>query len=273
MVRLPRNIPNREPLATRSRARAFGLACLLVASATGCSGRLPGKPNPADRPVPDDQAQSFDVLFRRNCAGCHGANGRLGPAPPLNDAIFLAIVPDTELLRVIQAGRRGTPMPAFARDRGGLLTEAQVSVLAAGIKPRWKSAENPTPKLADGLPGYLTQSGHEPPASRDVQLANSVFSRSCAGCHGAHGEQGKGKTRAGAIDDPAFLSLISDQALRRIIITGRPDFKMPNFADAEGRGAGFEPLTSAQIDELVTLLAQWRQGDSTRDAVREASNP
>ena len=80
----------------------------------GCD--LPGKPNPADRPVPPDQVTNFDTLYRQNCAGCHGADGKLGPAPPLNDPLFLAIVPDAELLQRDQrAAVAGTPMPAFAQ--------------------------------------------------------------------------------------------------------------------------------------------------------------
>ncbi len=72
------------------------------------------------------------------------------------------------------------------------------------------------------------------------------------------GDEGRQKNRAGAIDHPAFLALISDQALRRLIITGRPDFRMPDFAGIEGRGAGFEPLTGEQIEQIVRLLASWR---------------
>jgi len=64
---------------------------------------------------------------------------------------------------------------------------------------------------------------------------------------------------AGAIHDAAFLSLISDQALRRYVITGRPDLGMPNYADGENRPEGFKPLTPGAIEDLVALLAHWRK--------------
>ena len=108
---------------------------LLAALAIGCD--MPGKPNCADRPVPSDQVTDFGTLYRTHCAGCHGADGRLGPGPPLNDPLFLAIVSEKELSRVITEGRAITPgqrspMPAFARDRGGPLTAAQIGALGTG---------------------------------------------------------------------------------------------------------------------------------------------
>jgi cytochrome c oxidase cbb3-type subunit 3/ubiquinol-cytochrome c reductase cytochrome c subunit len=66
----------------------------------------------------------------------------------------------------------------------------------------------------------------------------------------------------GAINDPDFLALISDQALRRLVITGRPDLGMPDYADPKGRPEGFKPLTSQEVTDVVALLAYWRKGGS-----------
>jgi cytochrome c oxidase cbb3-type subunit III len=233
--------------------------------------------------MPADQVTNFDALYAKRCAGCHGADGKLGPAPPLNDPIFLAIVPDAELLRVITEGRAVTPaqkspMPAFRLGKGAPLTDAQVKawaelkeethtdpkqqspltetqvkVLAEGIKKRW----GPPPSLAGSVPPYLTPEG----ASGDKEKGGHVFTRACAGCHGPQGQGGKyGDRKVGAINDPAFLALTSDQALRRYIITGRPDLGMPAYDGKEGRSEKFAPLTSAEIDDLVALLAYWRLG-------------
>jgi mono/diheme cytochrome c family protein len=228
---------------------------LLVALATGCD--LPGKPNPTDRPVPSDKVTDFGTLYKTHCAGCHGPDGRLGPAPPLNDPLFLAIVSDVDLLRVIREGRgvtvaQKTPMPAFVRDRGGPLTPQQVEALASGIRARWGGAppkETPPPYLA-------------PKESGNKERGAKLFELACAACHG---DEGRGGERAGAVNDRAFLALISDQALRRIIITGRRDLGMPEWSNDEWRDPHFEPLTSEQINDLVALLASWRQGAAAND--------
>jgi mono/diheme cytochrome c family protein len=234
--------------------------------------------------VPADQVTDFGTLYATRCAACHGADGKLGPAPPLNDPIFLAIIPDVELLRVIREGRAVTPgqkspMPAFALGAGGslspeqakawaalkdemhaaptqqgTLTAAQVQVLAGGIKKRWGPPASPPGSEPPYLAPQGTNTGKKDEGAR-------VFARACAGCHGKDGEgvERDGRLRR-RINDPAFLALISDQELRRYAITGRPDFGMPPYDGKAGRPPDFQPLTSEEIDDLVALLACWRSG-------------
>jgi cytochrome c oxidase cbb3-type subunit 3 len=234
------------PRLTRRGNIVVTLSLLLVA---GCN--WPGKPDPAGRPVPADKVLDFAVLFAQNCSGCHGADGKLGPAPPLNDLLFLSIVPDSELLRVIGEGRPGTPMPAFAREQGGPLTDAQVKALAEGIKPRWGKQLEPS-KEKDQVPPYLAQ------GTGSAERGKKVFQRACAVCHG---ERGEGIEKDGRlhrrINDPAFLALISDQALRRLVITGRPDLHMPSYAEPRRSGEKFNPLTSTEVSDLVALMSSW----------------
>ncbi len=231
--------------------------CLLVSLSlltTGCDAiQLPGRPDPADRPVPAEDTKNPRKLFSIHCAGCHGEDGKLGPAPPLNDPLFLALIPDEELLRVIAEGRPGTPMPAWDRKHGGPLSAEQVRALAGDIKPRWKdSLEKPDTET----PPYLPPGGK---SVGDREAGAKVFATACAGCHG---EDGRGTEQVGAVHDAAFLALLSDQALRRLIITGRPDLdpRMPAFNGTGGRSPGFKPLTSADVGDLVALLASWRGG-------------
>lgn len=247
-------------VAERSPRVGGWIAGLSIVLAAGCE--FPGKPKPADRYVPPSQEVSFDVLFQRNCVGCHGADGKLGPAPPLNDKLFIALVPDAELQRAISEGRRGTLMPAFATAHGGQLTSEQVTILANGIKPRWGPAQPPP----SGAPPYLLAPA-QPDGAGSREAGAQVFARACASCHGSQGQGGTANDetndkKIGAINNTDFLALISDQALRRLVITGRPDLGMPSYADAKGRPQGFTPLTSQDVTDVVALMAAWRTAGS-----------
>jgi mono/diheme cytochrome c family protein len=227
----------------RPPAAPLVLLAALAGSATGCGG-APGKPAPPGPSRPAD-VTDFRALYSAHCAGCHGADGTLGPGPPLNDPLFLRVVPDAELLRVITEGRPGTPMPAFDQAKGGPLTAQQVKVLAEGLKPAWGKPDAP----GDPPPGYALAPGG------DAGRGAGVFARACAGCHG---DRGQGKGDVGAINDPAFLALCSDQVLRRYVITGRPDLGMPDYAGKAGRPADFRPLDARDVADLTALLASWR---------------
>jgi len=230
-----------------ARRFAAGLSLILLASlAAGCSKS--GEPRTEGPPVRSDQVTDFASLYGRSCAGCHGADGQFGPAPPLNDPLFLAIVPDEVLLRMVAEGRPGTPMPAFSRKKGGTLTDEQLRAVATGIKSRWKAGRPAVP-----TPDYLAGVGGE---KGDAQRGKAIFDRSCASCHGPDGLGGKDKV--GPIHDPSFLALISDQAVRRFILTGRRDLKMPDFAGKEGRPADFRPLSPADVADLVAFVSGWR---------------
>jgi mono/diheme cytochrome c family protein len=248
----------------------------------GCD--FPGRPDPADRPAPPEQSLEFAVLYGQNCAGCHGRDGKLGPAPPLNDALFRSIVPDVELQTVLTKGRKKSLMPAFAKENGGTLTEAQIRVLvmqikgipykivkgqegevakvevmpdAGGTVPTWGTPEEPR----QGAPSYREPSASSNGSSSgDKKQGAAVFVRACAACHGDHGQgiQEEGVT-VRTIHQPALLGLISNQTLRRYVITGRPDLGMPNYAQARPDNPSFAPLTDQEVADLVALLASWRK--------------
>jgi mono/diheme cytochrome c family protein len=236
--------------------------------------------------VPANQILEFSVLYRQNCAGCHGVNGKLGPAPPLNDPLFRAIVPEEELERTIVRGRANVLMPAFAEQNGGPLTPAQIQVLVnelkgvpykvvdkreggktvvgdvTGTQPTWGPPGQP-PK---GVPSYLARTpGADGKPIGNKETGALVFARACAICHGTQGQgiQEEDET-VRAIHDRAFLALVSDQVLRRYVITGRPDLGMPNFAQARPADPHFQSLTDQDVTDLVLLMASWRQDDATR---------
>ena len=99
----------------------------------------------------------FATLYSQNCAGCHGAQGSGGAAIALGDPVYLAIVDEATMRKVITNGIHGTSMPAFAKSAGGMLTEKQVDAITSGILSRWAHNEvldgsNP-PSYAATTPG------------------------------------------------------------------------------------------------------------------------
>jgi mono/diheme cytochrome c family protein len=231
------------------------LGCIVIClfALPGCSdAKLPGKPTLGQEYVMPEEITDFKDLYGQRCAGCHGADGTLDAGPPLNDPLFLALVSSDELTTVIANGRK--LMPAWSQSSGGPLTEKQIASLVEGIKQRkWdnksSTAISSIPPNAPPLQPAIEQKG-------DQQRGEKVFAAACASCHGDNGE---GTDMAGAVNNPALLTLVSDTLLRRIIITGRPDLEMPDFADASGRASDFKPLTTEDINDLIALLNHWRE--------------
>lgn len=225
----------RAPLVAVALALLAGLACDV----------LPGRPRPEDRPRPPSEVKSFDALYGTRCAGCHGADGRLGPARPLADAVYLAIVSDETLTKVTAEGVPGSLMPAFASSAGGPLSDEQVRILVHGMRQRWG---RPAAFASVSLPAYAPPEGAAP---GDARAGRRIYAAHCADCHGP---DGTGGPHGGSIVDPHYLALVSDQALRTAVIAGRTDLGMP---DWRGR-PGASPLGEPDIADVVAWLVSLR---------------
>jgi cytochrome c oxidase cbb3-type subunit III len=222
-----------------SRGAALGVLVALAGALIeiGCDS-LPGRPKgDADESA---QATDFEPLYANNCAGCHGADGRRGPALALHDPLYLALVPPDRLHAVVEDGVPGTAMTAFSKRSGGSLTSAQIDALVHGLMEQWSRAEAP---LGAAPPPYGAPLG-------DSGRGAGVYAAACASCHGAEGHGGE---KGHDIVDPSFLALVSDQALRTTVIVGRTDLGMPDW-----RGKDGTPLTAQQVSDVVAWLAAHR---------------
>ncbi|MDG2308417.1 MAG: c-type cytochrome [Candidatus Binatia bacterium] len=215
-------------------------AFLALSFALGCDS-MPGRPQEADRPIRPKNVKSFDVLWSINCAGCHGADGTMGAARPLNDPMYLAFASDSNMRLVIQQGVPRTLMPAFADGHGGALTDAQIDIVVDEMRHRWSKAD----KVRDvTFPPYAAQLGN---AGRGAQ----VYQEFCSSCHGT---DGTGGTAHGSIVDPAYLALVSNQALRSTVVAGRSDLGMPGFTTV----APGKTMSEQQIADVLAWLAGHR---------------
>jgi cytochrome c oxidase cbb3-type subunit III len=207
----------------------------------GC-GVPPGKPRAGSETLAPNDVLDFAVLYAGNCAGCHGAEGRGGPAIALSNPVFLAIADDQAVRKVMVSGVRGTAMPAFAQSSGGMLTDQQIAVITTGMRARWSKpgileAANPPPYVAS--------------SAGDVSRGDLAYKTYCESCHGPNGQ---GTAKASAITNDSFLALMSDQGLRTVVITGRPELGAP---DWRGNVSG-KPMSNQEVTDVVAWLVSRR---------------
>src|SRR5271157_658761 len=113
-----------------ARTVAAFIACL---AGTACTSS-PAGPRVDSEVIPPSQVVDFNHLYGQNCAGCHGVDGKGGAAIALGNPTFLAIADDTVIRHMAADGVPGTPMPAFAKSAGGMLTDKQIDALVRGIR-------------------------------------------------------------------------------------------------------------------------------------------
>ena len=116
--------------------------------------------------IPPNQIMDFNILYARNCAGCHGPGGKGGAAIPLSDPVFLAIADDAAIRRTAANGVPGTPMPAFAQSAGGMLTDQQIDAIVGGIRS-WAKPDLAPRRYSPAL--HCAGSRRSPPRSRSLR--------------------------------------------------------------------------------------------------------
>jgi len=224
------------------REASLAAALAVVVSGCGVRGRAPGRPSPDSQVTPPDKVTAFAQLYGANCAGCHGAEGKGGAAVALNDPLYVALVDDATIRRVVSDGMPGTAMPAFAQSAGGMLTDEQVAAIAGGIRTRWA---RPDALRGVDLPPYAA------PVAGDAKRGATVYAEYCSSCHGANGRGGE---RASSIVDGSFLALVSNQSLRTTVIVGRPELGAPDWrGNVPGR-----PMSQEEISDVVAWLVAQR---------------
>jgi cytochrome c oxidase cbb3-type subunit 3 len=219
----------------------YALVALAAILAWGC-GVPHGQPSKDSEVLAPNEVLEFGTLYAQNCAGCHGAEGRGGAAIALANPVYLAIADAAAIRKVIANGARGTAMPAFAASAGGMLTEAQIDVITKEIRSRWSQ---------QGILDTATAPSYAPKSTGDAQRGEGAYKTYCESCHGPGGSGGR---KGSAITDDSFLALVSDQGLRTIVITGRPELGAPDWrGNVPGR-----PMSEQEITDVVAWLASRR---------------
>jgi len=146
----------------------FGL--FAVIACVGCDSSR-GRPGPDSEVIPPDQIMEFNVLYASNCAGCHGSEGKGGAAIPLGDPVFLAIADDAAIRQTAANGVPGTPMPAFAKSAGGMLTDKQIDAIVSGIRS-WTKPDS----MRGACEALLARAAHDVDAATRARLRVQLYS-------------------------------------------------------------------------------------------------
>jgi mono/diheme cytochrome c family protein len=225
-----------NPLRYLCATAALGATLL-----SGC-GSPHGQPSKGSETLAPNEVLEFGPLYAENCAGCHGTEGRGGAAIALANPVYLAIADDAAMRKAIANGVRGTSMPAFAESAGGMLTNKQIDVITSEIRSHWSR-----PGILDAAnpPSYAAKS------TGNAQQGEVAYKTYCESCHGTAGHGGQ---KGSAITDDSFLALVSDQGLRTIVITGRPELGAPDWrSNIQGK-----PMSDQEITDVVAWLASRR---------------
>lgn len=177
------------------------------------------------------------LLYQRNCAVCHGAEGTGGVGVPLNLPDFLAVASDDYLRKTIRLGRPGRVMPAFPS-----MADAELNALVAYIRSL-------SPQQAPAYPAARSKG--------DAGRGGELFAKHCTVCHGDHGQGGTGTgvtfsrprqapVMAPALNNPGFQQAVSDAMLRETLLRGRTGTPMPSL-----KALG---LAAADADDLIAFL-------------------
>jgi mono/diheme cytochrome c family protein len=185
----------------------------------------------------DGDAENGKALFGQYCAGCHGFDGQGRVGATLSDW-FVSISPEAFVRATVSDGVAGT-MPAFARSKGGPLTDQEIDDIAVYIlswRERVEPAPTPTPIPITPIPKVAGITG-------DPTAGAQVFARECQLCHGDRGQGGIGASLSGpipAVQPAAFL--------RQTINNGVEGSPMPAFDGI---------LSGDEVENVVAFILSW----------------
>jgi mono/diheme cytochrome c family protein len=179
-----------------------------------------------------ERVASGEEIFTQQCTTCHGAQGECGTGPALKNRNLLKTTQDSLFFSLIRSGVPNTQMPAWSVDYGGPLTDEDVRDVVALMRS-WE------PSAPEILPAAYVP---------NPQNGALLFASTCATCHG---ENGSGTDKAPKINDLQRLSSLPDDWYRDVIRNGRPAKGMPTWGTV---------LSPNQVEDLVAMIAAWREG-------------
>lgn len=178
-----------------------------------------------------------EELYATHCSSCHGANGHGGVGVPLALPDFQYGVTNDYLKKSIRLGRPGRVMPEFTQ-----LNDTEVNAIVKHIR-----------KWAPGKPFKHS----DKKIQGNVKKGKQIYLKSCASCHGANGEGGKGTgvtfsrprdlpVIAPALNNHGFLTAASDSMIKTVLMNGREGTPMLSFLK--------QGFSESDINDVVSYI-------------------
>ncbi|GIW81710.1 MAG: hypothetical protein KatS3mg105_3517 [Gemmatales bacterium] len=188
------------------------------------------------------EARYGAALYRMNCAGCHGLDGKGGAiGVSLRSPTFLAVASDQFLAHTIVNGRSNTAMPAWRQ-----FSNRELSDLLAFLRS-WQ----PLQSDRETALAYLNRNdaaateGDGPEYKPSPTMGRTLYRSRCTVCHGENGEGKIGPS----LNNQSVLTVVSDEFLVDTIMRGRPDTAMP----------AWRQLSSEDVADLVSFIRTWQK--------------
>ena len=168
-------------------------------------------------------AESGKSLYGVYCSSCHGtkASGYAegGSGPGIGNPGFLAVASDDYIFQTVKHGRAGTSMRSFVGAEGlANLSEDEVADIIAFLRKGDFGSSEPETTVTD---------------AGDPKAGEMHFNANCSACHQANGLGKPGV--APSIRNRDFLSLASDEFIRKTVTQGRPGTTMIQRPDLDGQ--------------------------------------
>lgn len=179
---LPATFSRGDPDSVLESSRLHKLQVWALAGSVFCAGFLaiylvaePFREANYTQSFLDQSVERGELIYttQANCQSCHGPDGSGGfaatntdwPAPPLNNEFHRYT--RNEIRSIIERGRPGTPMPAWAVEFGGPLNDQKVDDVVNFIFFKLTIPKDKRFELATS-----------------VSDGRKVFEQKCASCHG-----------------------------------------------------------------------------------------
>lgn len=273
------------------------LALVLLIGAAPLGARA-DEPAPAKGPGPN--GVDGRKVFMRHCAPCHGAygdgEGRAARFLPVRPRDFTAgsfrfrTTPsgtpptDDDLVRTIQRGIPGTPMPSWL----GVLSEQEIRAVVPVLRS-FGPPDLPQPKPSDSM----AIPAPPPETAAAIQRGRSTFLvMQCWSCHGLQGGGDGPSSNALKDDRERPIKALNfrkgylkgggrPEDVYRTLLTGLDGSPMPSFRDAlvltrdsfqdlSGISPAISPAELKELEAFIATLPSQADFDKLSDADRDA---